>query len=184
MGEYAKEQQKPASRAIANSETRGRQLKGFVDNRYSILGTLCKSFQSRSFDGEPAVQMYNLFYYHSKAPCPYKDGGNNACFMDSTSNTIVGNASNGHSEEQMIDSLYNGVSDVPEEKIVGKDTMVKKQQVANKYVEKEGRKKKDIYTYYIPCNGVKYGANFNCSALLSTVLTDDSKVYYKKNNLV
>ena len=182
MAEYERQQRKPESRAIANSETRSRQLKGFVDNRYSILGTLCKSFQSCSFDGKPVVQMYNLVPYRERQPCPYRSEGNNACFMDSPGTTIVGNRTNGHSEEQMIDFLYNGVSDVPEKPIVGKSTMVEKQQIANKYIEKEG-KKKDIFTYYIPCNGVKYGSNFNCQALLSTVLTDDSNVNYIKNNL-
>lgn len=33
MGEYAREQRNQLSRAVANSETKGKQMKGFVDNR-------------------------------------------------------------------------------------------------------------------------------------------------------
>ena len=36
MGEYSREQRNQLSRAIANSETGSRQLKGFVDNRCNI----------------------------------------------------------------------------------------------------------------------------------------------------
>ncbi len=40
MAEYDRTQKKQESRAIANNETGNRQLKGFVDNRYSIIQCL------------------------------------------------------------------------------------------------------------------------------------------------
>ena len=75
-----------------------------------------------------------------------------------------GSASNGHSEEQMLNVLGTNISPG--------DTLEEKQDeaVGDSFDT-------NIYTELQPCNG-NYGHNFNCDLLLSLALTDNSKVYY------
>lgn len=183
MAEYGREQRSQLSRAITNSEVGSRQLKGIVDNRIfsnvqmKNINTILQSAQEQT-----VIQKYKEGHVtYSERPCTrWVKGFNTGCFVTGNppqmqgTTEFMGNGSVGHSEEQMIDSLYQSVSG----KIVGKSNFADKQTVATSYAS-TGKKKQDIYTYLRPCDGIAFGANFNCKSLLSTVLTDDSTVWYK-----
>ena len=57
MAEYSREQRNQLSRAIANSETGSRQLKGFVDNRLVNMAT---HIPQRKASGHPIMQYFKV----------------------------------------------------------------------------------------------------------------------------
>ncbi len=157
-----------------------RQNKEKVSRQIQVKGKQTTQFGYRKVANE-TLQLYQLLQINYR-PIAFQDRGNNACLMQNgraSSTNFIGNGAQ-HSEEKMIDYIYSNAL-LSNSKIAGNNSFQNKQYIANQYVISEGRKTQDMYTYYIPCNG-NYGVNFNCDQLLSTVLTDNSIIYYQKNN--
>lgn len=168
MGEYYREQRNQLSRAIANSGTGSKQLKGFVDNRNSSTNL-----------NSCVLQLYASMHVPYGNPITHKAIGlrkdkfaktngdnyesNIGYFLDGGDDHYFGNSS-GHSEERML--VYKGKSG-----IVG-NTLDNKRTIAS-YGDKISTK---LYTELKPCHGSFPG--FDCEDLLSRALTSDSEVYY------
>lgn len=167
MGEYGGKQRKQESRAIANSEVRGRQFKRFADNRDSKNTQTTLQLYNKKV--EPRFPQIIQDEFNRIRRVEGRQPGNLAYKIGDTTVYEGFSNANGHSEEQILDSLHG-------KSIAGNGKTVEQKAELLRGITPV---KKDIYTVKIPCPlGGKEYANFNCDRLLSLGLTTDSTVSY------